>query len=121
MGEQRLLVVGVGSELGSLATALLEQHERFAEVHGIDVHPPRRRLRRTTFHRVEHDEPGEFARKIASLQPDVIVHLGVWEPHARLGTKEARLATGNYAKALCEAISALNCITRLVIRSGLEV
>jgi UDP-glucose 4-epimerase len=121
VGEQRLLVVGVGSELGSLATALLEQHERFAEVHGIDVHPPRRRLRRTIFHRVEHDEPADFARKIASVRPDVVVHLGVWEPHARLGTKEARLATGNYAKALCEALTALNGLARLVIRSGIEV
>ncbi|MEK0414699.1 MAG: hypothetical protein RL352_96 [Actinomycetota bacterium] len=121
MGEQRLLVVGVGSELGSLATALLEQQDQFADVHGIDVHPPRRRLRRTTFHRVEHDDSAEFVRRVTSLRPDVIVHLGIWEPHARLGTKDARLATGNYAKTLCEAISSLSGLTRLVVRSGIEV
>ena len=121
MGEQRLLVVGVGSELGSLATALLEQHDRFAEVHGIDVHPPRRRLRRTTFHRVEHGDAAEFVRRITSLRPDVVVHLGVWEPHARLGTKEARLATGSYAKTLCEALGTLHGLSRLVVRSGIEV
>ncbi|MEY4401910.1 MAG: hypothetical protein RL072_1775 [Actinomycetota bacterium] len=121
MGEQRLLVVGVGSELGSLATALLEQQGRFGDVHGIDVHPPRRRLRRTTFHRVEHSDTVHFVREVTSIRPDVVVHLGVWEPHARLGTKEARLATGNYATSLCEALAGLAGLSRVVVRSGIEV
>lgn len=121
MGEQRLLVVGVGSELGSLATALLEQDERFVDIVGIDVHPPRRRLRRCNFVRVEHDAIAEFVRKVAAHRPDVIVYLGVWEPHARLGTDAARTATGNYARAICEAISRLPQLQRLVVRSGVEV
>ena len=121
MGEQRLLVVGVGSELGSLATALLEQDERFVDIVGIDVHPPRRRLRRCNFVRVEHDAIAEFVRKVAAHRPDVIVYLGVWEPHARLGTDAARTATGNYGRAICEAISRLPQLERLVVRSGVEV
>ena len=121
MGEQRLLVVGVGSELGSLATALLEQQPTFGEILGIDVHPPRRRLRRTEFARVEHQNVAEFVRRASTHRPDVIVHLGVWEPHARLGTKDARTATGNYAKALCEILTMVNDVARVVVRSGVEV
>lgn len=121
MGDQRLLVVGVGSELGSLSTALLERDERFGEILGIDVHPPRRRLRRTSFVRIEHDESAEFVRRVVAFRPDVIVHLGVWEPHARLGTNEARTATGAYGRALCDALAKLSGLTRVVVRSGLEV
>ena len=121
MEGQRLLVVGVGSELGSLSTALLERDERFGEILGIDVHPPRRRLRRTTFVRVEYDEPAEFGRRVLAHRPDVIVHLGVWEPHARLNTDEARTATGAYARALCDVLPKLPGVSRVVLRSGLEV
>ena len=121
MSQQRLLVIGVGSELGSLATALLEHDARFSDVLGIDVHPPRRRLRRTTFVRVEHDDPIGFVRHVVAYRPDVVIHLGVWEPHARLGTNDARVATGNYARALCNALEQLDGLSRLVVRSGLEV
>lgn len=121
MSEQRLLVIGVGSELGSLATSLLERDERFTDIVGIDVHPPRRRLRRTNFARVEHDDHTTFVQRIIGHRPDVVVHLGVWEPHARLGTDDARVATGSYANALCEALTQLDGLSRLVIRSGLEV
>lgn len=121
MSEQRLLVIGVGSELGSLATSLLERNDRFTDIVGIDVHPPRRRLRRTSFVRLEHDEHTAFVKRVVAHRPDVIVHLGVWEPHARLGTDDARIATGSYANALCEALTQLVGLSRLVIRSGLEV
>lgn len=121
MSQQRLLVIGVGSELGSLATALLEQDARFSEILGIDVHPPRRRLRRTSFVRIESDDSHSFVQRVIAHRPDVIVHLGVWEPHARLGTNEARKATGNYARALCDALTQLDGLSRVIVRSGLEV
>lgn len=121
MGERRLLVVGVGSELGSLSTALLEQGDQFGEILGIDVHPPRRRLRRTNFVRIEHDSSAEFVQRVVAFRPDVILHLGVWEPHARLGTNEARIATGAYGRALCDALPNLTGLTRIVVRSGVEV
>ena len=121
VGEQRLLVVGVGSELGSLTTALLEQHAQFGDILGIDVHPPRRRLRRTEFSRVEHTDSAGFTRRVLAHRPDVIVHLGVWEPHARLGTNLARVATGNYSRSLCEALGQLDGLSRVVVRSGIEV
>lgn len=114
-------MVGVGSELGSLSTALLERDDTFVDILGIDVHPPRRRLRRTEFLRIEHAESAEFVRQVVAHRPDVIVHLGVWEPHARLGTNEARVATGAYGRALCEALSKLNGLARVVVRSGVEV
>ena len=90
MSEQRLLVLGVGSELGSLATAFLEEQSQFTDIVGIDVHPPRRRLRRTEFVRVEHAARTELVRQVVAHRPDVLVHMGVWEPHARVGTSEAR-------------------------------
>lgn len=113
--------MGVGSELGSLATALLEQDDRFIDITGIDVHPPRRRLRRCAFVRVEHDATSDFVRTVVAHQPDIIVYLGVWEPHARLGTDAARVATGNYARALCESLGLLPGLRRIVVRSGVEV
>jgi UDP-glucose 4-epimerase len=121
VGEQRLLVIGVGSELGSLTTTLLEADARFRDIVGIDVHPPRRRLRRTEYLRVEHADTSEFVRQVVGHRPDVIVHLGVWEPHARLGTDAARIATGDYARGLCEALVRLDGLSRLVVRSGIEV
>lgn len=121
MSQQRLLVVGVGSELGSLATTLLEQDPRFTDIVGIDVHPPRRRLRHTTFIRVEHTDTSELVRRVVAHRPDVIAHLGVWEPHARLATNDARIATGNYVRGLSEALAKLDGLSRLVVRSGLEV
>jgi UDP-glucose 4-epimerase len=121
VGEQRLLVVGVGGELGSLSTALLEQNDQFGEILGIDVDPPRRRLRRTSFVRIEPDSPAELVRRIVAHRPDVIVHLGVWEPHARLSTTDARNATGAYGRALCDAVAQLDGLSRVVVRSGVEV
>jgi UDP-glucose 4-epimerase len=121
VGEQRLLVIGVGSELGSLATTLLEQDSRFTDIVGIDVHPPRRRLRRTAYERIDHEDTASFVRRVLAHRPDVIVHLGVWEPHARVGTRVARTATGNYARALCESLVRLDGLSRLVVRSGIEV
>jgi UDP-glucose 4-epimerase len=107
--------------LGSLSTALLERDDTFVDILGIDVHPPRRRLRRTEFLRIEQAKSAEFVRQVVAHRPDVIVHLGVWEPHARLGTHEARVATGAYGRALCEALSKLNGLSRVVVRSGVEV
>lgn len=121
VGDQRLLVVGVGSELGSLAAALLEPRTEFSDILGIDAHPPRRRLRRTSFARIEPESSAEFVRRVVDFRPDVVVHLGVWEPHARLGTKEAQRATGNYALALCDALSKIPSVSRIVVRSGVEV
>lgn len=121
MGEQRLLVIGVGGELGSLATALLEQNDRFTDILGIDVDPPRRRLRRTSFVRIESNNHAELVQRMVAHRPDVIVHLGVWEPHARLGTVDARNATGAYGRAVCEALTQLDGLSRLIVRSGVEV
>lgn len=121
MGEQRLLVVGVGSELGSLSTALLEQDADFTSIVGIDVQPPRRRLRRCEFVRIDEDDELSFRRRVLEHRPDVIVHLGVWEPHARLGTNDARRATLGYARALCGVLPNLHDLRRLVVRSGIEV
>ena len=121
MSERRLLVIGVGSELGSLVAAFLEQHRDFVDIVGIDVHPPRRRLRRTEFIRVEHGARAELVQRIVAHHPDVLVHMGVWEPHARVSTAEAKIATGNYSDGICEALGRLNDLSRLVIRSGIEL
>ncbi|MBI5089810.1 MAG: hypothetical protein HZB15_13390, partial [Actinobacteria bacterium] len=53
MGGRRVLVSGMGGELGSLVASLLETQDWVGALMGIDVDPPRRRLRRAEFHRVE--------------------------------------------------------------------
>ena len=42
----------MGSELGSLIATLLERERWTGEITGLDIDPPRRRLRSATFHRV---------------------------------------------------------------------
>ena len=48
----RLLITGMGGELGTRVAQLLETDRDVDEIAGLDVDPPRRRLRRAEFHRI---------------------------------------------------------------------
>lgn len=121
MASQRVLVTGCGGELGSLATSMLENEPSVGSLLGVDADPPRRRLSRTTFRRVALNRTDAVAQIILDFDPHLIVHLGVWEPNARLSPDEAERTTSDVGRAVFDAAHQAPSLEAVVVRSGLEV
>ena len=121
MAQQRVLVTGCGGELGSLATSMLEEEPWVDSLLGVDADPPRRRLKRTAFRRVALNRTDAVAQIILDYDPHVIVHLGVWEPNARLSPDEAERTTSDVGRAVFDAAHQSPSLEAVVLRSGLEV
>lgn len=115
------MVTGMGGELGSLVATLLEDESWVGEVEGLDTNPPRRRLKRSTFHLVGPSHRSRIAEIISSFNPHVIIHLAVWEPHARLNTHSAKIHSDELALGVTDAASEVPALESLVLRSGVEV
>ena len=64
----------MGGELGSLVAARLESESWVGDLVGLDVDPPRRRLRRAAFHRVEPTDRTRIVDLVTSFDPHVVVH-----------------------------------------------
>jgi UDP-glucose 4-epimerase len=58
---------------------------------------------------------------VAGFDPHVILHVGVWEPHARLATGAAQACTESVARAVFDAAHAANSLETVVVRSGTEI
>lgn len=121
MRGQRLLVTGMGGELGSLVTSMLEAEPWVGSLVGIDVDPPRRRLRRAEFHRVAPHDRERIVDIVTRFDPHVLVHLAVWEPDARAGTLAARQLTDAAAQSFFAAAGECRSLQSIVTRSGIEV
>ena len=119
MKGRRVLVTGMGGELGSLVASMAERTEWAGDILGFDVDPPRRNLQRSRFVRVGATETERIAELVAGFNPHVILHVGVWEPHARLSTDEARACTESVAKAVFSAAHAAESLETAVVRSGI--
>src|SRR5512140_526510 len=103
MRGQRVLVSGMGSELGSLVASLLEAEPWVGALCGIDVDPPRRRLRMAEFHRIAPSDRERIVDVVTTFDPHVMIHLAVWEPDARAGTAHARQFTDDATTAIVGA------------------
>jgi UDP-glucose 4-epimerase len=121
MKGQRLLVSGMGGELGSLVAAQLEAEPWVGSLVGIDVDPPRRRLRRAVFHRIEPSDRERIVDVVTAFDPHVLIHLAVWEPDARAGTAHARRFTSDATTALLGAAAECRSLEGIVVRSGIEI
>ena len=122
MRGKRVLVSGMGSELRSLVASLLESESWVGELMGIDVDPPRRRLRKAQFQRIEPHEHARIVDSIASFDPHIIVHIAVWEPDARASLRHAKRMTEEFGSAVFAAASSrCESLTHLVVRSAAEV
>lgn len=121
MRGRRVLVTGMGGELGSLVASHLERAEWVGEIAGCDVDPPRRLLRRARFERVLHTDHRRITALVRTFNPHVIVHMGVWEPHARLATSDAREHTEAFARAVFDAAHEVEALESVVVRSGVEI
>jgi UDP-glucose 4-epimerase len=117
----RVLVTGMGGELGTRVAQLLEEHDDVTEIAGCDLWPPRRRLRRSEFRRIDprdHDKMTEFVREFA---PDAVIHYGVYEPDSRLGGREAAEVSEACTVHVLTAAAETGRLERVAVRSGLEV
>lgn len=121
MKGRRVLVTGMGGELGSLVASMVERTEWAGEILGFDVDPPRRLLSRSVFHRVDPTDRALITSLIVDFNPHVILHVGVWEPDARLGTHQAAECTEAVAKSVFDAAHEVSALETVVVRSGIEI
>jgi UDP-glucose 4-epimerase len=121
MRGQRVLVSGMGGELGSLVASLLEAEPWVGSILGIDVDPPRRRLRRSEFHLIEPSDRERIVDVVTRFDPHVLVHLAVWEPDARAGTTLSKRLTREATASMLAAAAECRSLQAIVVRSGIEI
>lgn len=121
MRGQRVLVSGMGGELGSLVASLLEAEPWVGSILGIDDAPPRRRLRRSEFHLIYPGDRQRIVDVVTGFDPHVLVHLAIWEPDARVGTRLAKRRTGAAATSIMAAAAECPSLEAMVVRSGIEI
>jgi UDP-glucose 4-epimerase len=117
----RVLVTGMGGEIGVRVTNLLEREPRVEAILGVDIDPPRRRLHRAEFRRVDPRDRRKLVRIVRDFEPTAVAHLGVYEPNARAGPALARSLTHEFAVAALGAAADSTTLDRIVVRSGIEV
>jgi UDP-glucose 4-epimerase len=117
----RVLLTGVGSELGWQVATLLEADPAVEGIVGMDLERPRRRLRRTTLHLADPRERRRILPVVREFEPTAIVHLGTWEPDARSNPQVAAARTSAGSMAVLGAAAELPGLDRIVVRSGIEV
>ena len=88
---------------------------------GIDVDPPRRRLRRAEVHLIDPTDRDRIVEEVTRFNPHVLVHLAVWEPDARAGTGVATRFTHSATTAILGAAAECPAMEAVVVRSGIEI
>ncbi len=121
MAGVRVLISGMGGELGSRIASLLEAEPWVGSLEGIDTDPPRARLRRTVFHRIVAGQHDRIVTEVTRFNPHVLVHLAVWEPHARAAPATANRLTDDAMISVLGAVAECRALESIVLRSGIEV
>jgi UDP-glucose 4-epimerase len=111
----------MGGEIGIRVTNLLEADERVVDILGVDIDPPRRRLHRAEFRRVDPRDRRKLVKIVRDFEPTAVVHLGVYEPNARSGPALARELTHHFTVTALGAAAESESLDRIVVRSGIEV
>ena len=88
---------------------------------GVDIDPPRRRLQRAEFNRVDPRDRRKLVRIVRDFEPTAVVHLGVYEPNARAGPALARSLTREFTIGALGAAADSRGLDRVVVRSGIEI
>jgi UDP-glucose 4-epimerase len=118
---RRVLVSGMGSQLGSLVASQLEREPWVGALAGIDTDPPRRRLRRAEFHRIDPADRRRVIEMVTDFDPHVLVHIAVWEPDARASAAHAPHLTREAAVHILGAAAECPSLEHMVVRSGTEI
>jgi UDP-glucose 4-epimerase len=121
MGGRRVLVGGMGGDLGSRVAVQLERQPWVGPLLGIDTDPPRRRLQRAEFHLAEPGDHDRILDLVTRFDPHVIIHLSVWEPFSRAAPRTARARTADAARSILGAAAESQALESMVVRSGVEV
>jgi UDP-glucose 4-epimerase len=116
----RVLVTGMGGDFGAKAAAVVEADPAVDAVLGIDAYPPRRRLHRSEFHRIDPRDRTRTAAVVRDFAPSVVIHLGVWEPDARATPSVAHRRTVEGTRAVLGAALSTGKLEHLLVRSGIE-
>ncbi len=119
--KARVLVTGMGGELGTRVAQLIEARDWAGDVVGVDFVPPRRRLRRAEFRRIDPRDTERLATFVEGFAPQVIAHFGVYEPASRMTPASARERTEACTSATLGAAARAGALEYVVLRSGLEV
>jgi len=117
----RVLVTGMGGELGTRVAQLLEERDDVSEIYGVDFVPPRRRLRRSEFRRIDPREREKLTDFVTEVAPQAIAHFGVYEPASRLTPRLAAEYSVGATVAALGAAARTGALERVALRSGLEV
>jgi hypothetical protein len=121
MTGERVLITGMGGELGTRVAQLIEQRSWAGDVVGVDFVPPRRRLRRAVFHRIDPRDRDRLASFVEDFAPTVVAHFGVYEPASRMSPMSAVERTELCTIATMSAAARTGKLEYVVVRSGLEV
>ena len=111
----------MGGELGTRVAQLLEEKSWATEIIGVDFVPPRRRLRRAEFRRIDPRDRDRLVAFVEEVAPNVIAHFGVYEPSSRMTPGSAAERTELCTIAALSAAAHAGNLEYVVIRSGLEV
>jgi UDP-glucose 4-epimerase len=117
----KILVTGMGGELGTRVAQLLEEQPWATEIVGVDFVPPRRRLRRAEFRRIDPRNRDRLVRFVEDVAPEVVAHFGVYEPASRMSQGSAVERTELSTIAALGAAAHTGKLEYIVVRSGLEV
>jgi UDP-glucose 4-epimerase len=121
MSSQRVLITGMGGELGTRVAQLIEQRTWADDIMGVDFVPPRRRLRRAEFRRIDPRDRDRLAAFVQDYAPTVVAHFGVYEPASRMTPASAHERTKLSTIATLSAAARAEKLEYIVVRSGLEV
>jgi len=117
----RVLVTGMGGDLGTRVAQLLEARPEVEEIAGCDFAPPRRRLRRSVFKRIDPRDRERLVGFVTDFAPDAVAHFGVYEPDSRMGPREAEESTEACTVNALGAAERAGRLERIALRSGLEI
>jgi UDP-glucose 4-epimerase len=117
----RVLVTGMGGHLGTRVAQLLEARDDVEAVTGFDFVPPRRRLARATFRRIDPRDRERLIEFVGEFAPTAVAHFGVYEPAARMGLRASAEATEDCTVNALGAAVRAGALDRVAVRSGLEV
>jgi UDP-glucose 4-epimerase len=117
----RVLITGMGGELGTRVAQLIEARPWADEVVGVDFVPPRRRLRKAQFRRIDPRDRDRLVSFVQDFAPTIVAHFGVYEPASRMTPASAHERTELCTIATLGAAARAGKLEYVVVRSGLEV
>jgi UDP-glucose 4-epimerase len=115
------LITGMGGEIGTRVAQLIEERTWADSIVGVDFVPPRRRLRRAEFRRIDPRDRDRLASFVQELAPTIVAHFGVYEPASRMTPASAHERTELSTIAALGAAARAGSLEYVVVRSGLEV